>query len=113
LKDIKQSYLILKNSNGLPAVCGRVCPQESQCEATCVVGAKFKPVAIGRLERFVADAALGRGGDTALACEPPSVAKRAAIIGSGPSGLACAGELARHGVAVTVFEALHVAGGVL
>jgi glutamate synthase (NADPH) small chain len=112
-RDIQRSYQILKASNALPAVCGRVCPQESQCEATCVVGAKFKPVAIGRLERFVADAVLGRGWDTALACEPPSVAKRAAIIGSGPSGLACAGELARHGVAVTVFEALHVAGGVL
>jgi glutamate synthase (NADPH/NADH) small chain len=111
-KDIKQSYLILKNSNGLPAVCGRVCPQESQCEATCVVGLKFKPVAIGRLERFVADAAMGRGWDAI-----PEVAaagqKKAAIIGSGPAGLACAGDLARNGVAVTVFEALHVAGGVL
>src|SRR5262249_19580608 len=96
----------------LPAVCGRVCPQESQCEATCVVGAKFKPVAIGRLERFVADCAMGRGWD-----EFPEgaavVTKRAAIVGSGPAGLACAGELARHGVKVTVFEALHVAGGVL
>ena len=111
-KDIKRSYQILKSSNSLPAVCGRVCPQESQCEATCVVGAKFKPVAIGRLERFVADAALGRGWD-----EPPdtngNARKKAAIIGSGPSGLACAGDLARNGVAVTVFEALHVAGGVL
>jgi homotetrameric NADPH-dependent glutamate synthase len=111
-KDIKESYLILKASNGLPAVCGRVCPQESQCEATCVVGLKFKPVAIGRLERFVADAAMGRGWDA-----PPAAAaagqKKAAIIGSGPAGLACAGDLARNGVAVTVFEALHVAGGVL
>ena len=111
-KDIKESYLILKSANGLPAVCGRVCPQESQCEATCVVGLKFKPVAIGRLERFVADAAMGRGWDA-----PPAVKadghKKAAIIGSGPAGLACAGDLARYGVAVTVFEALHVAGGVL
>lgn len=111
-KDIKESYLILKASNGLPAVCGRVCPQESQCEATCVVGLKFKPVAIGRLERFVADAAMGRGWDA-----PPAVAtsgqKKAAIIGSGPAGLACAGDLARNGVAVTIFEALHAAGGVL
>jgi glutamate synthase (NADPH/NADH) small chain len=110
-KDIKRSYQILKSSNALPAVCGRVCPQESQCEATCVVGAKFKPVAIGRLERFVADCAMGRGWD-----EPPQVAgsmKKAAIIGSGPSGLACAGDLARNGVKVTIFEALHVAGGVL
>jgi glutamate synthase (NADPH/NADH) small chain len=110
-KDIQESYRILKASNALPAVCGRVCPQESQCEATCVVGAKFKPVAIGRLERFVADAAMGRGWDQASAV--PAVNKRAAIIGSGPSGLACAGDLARHGVKVTIFEALHVAGGVL
>jgi homotetrameric NADPH-dependent glutamate synthase len=111
-RDIKLSYQILKSSNALPAVCGRVCPQESQCEATCVVGAKLKPVAIGRLERFVADTAMGRGWD-----EPPEipagVQKKAAIIGSGPSGLACAGDLARNGVKVTIFEALHVAGGVL
>ena len=111
-KDIRRSYQILKSTNALPAVCGRVCPQESQCEATCIVGVKFKPVAIGRLERFVADAALGRGWD-----EFPETngapKKRAAIIGSGPAGLACAGELARNGVAVTIFEALHVAGGVL
>ena len=111
-RDIKDAYQILKKDNALPAVCGRVCPQESQCEATCVVGAKFKPVAIGRLERFVADAALGRGWD-----ECPStngkVRKKAAIIGSGPAGLACAGSLAQAGVGVTIFEALHVAGGVL
>jgi homotetrameric NADPH-dependent glutamate synthase len=114
-KDIQRSYQILKTTNALPAVCGRVCPQESQCEATCVVGAKFKPVAIGRLERFVADCALGRGWDTPPVFDAPGPdgAKRAAIIGSGPSGLACAGELARNGVAVTIFEALHVAGGVL
>jgi len=111
-KDFKLSYQILKRSNTLPAVCGRVCPQESQCEATCVVAAKFKPVAIGRLERFVADVAMGRGWDEA----PPAsagIAKKAAIVGSGPSGLACAGDLARNGVKVTIFEALHVAGGVL
>ncbi len=111
-KDIKRSYQILKSTNALPAVCGRVCPQESQCEATCVVGAKFKPVAIGRLERFVADAARGRGWDENTQVEMAEP-KRAAIVGSGPSGLACAGELARHGVKVTIFEALHVAGGVL
>ncbi len=111
-KDIKRSYQILKSSSALPAVCGRVCPQESQCEATCVVGLKFKPVAIGRLERFVADAALGRGWDEIPQIEV-KMQKRAAIVGSGPSGLAVAGDLARAGVAVTVFEALHVAGGVL
>ncbi|HYW42824.1 MAG TPA: NADPH-dependent glutamate synthase [Bryobacteraceae bacterium] len=111
-KDLKLSYQILKASNTLPAVCGRVCPQESQCEATCVVGTKFKPVAIGRLERFVADMAMGRGWDEATPTNGHGQ-KKAAIVGSGPSGLACAGELARNGVAVTVFEALHVAGGVL
>jgi glutamate synthase (NADPH/NADH) small chain len=111
-KDIKLSYQILKASNALPAVCGRVCPQESQCEATCVVGAKFKPVAIGRLERFVADCAMGREWDEAPQIEVQT-RKKAAIIGSGPSGLACAGDLARNGVQVTIFEALHVAGGVL
>ena len=110
-KDIKQSYRILKSANALPAVCGRVCPQESQCEATCVVSAKFQPVAIGRLERFVADCGMGRGWDEIPPVTPGQ--KRAAIIGSGPSGLACAGDLARNGVAVTIFEALHVAGGVL
>jgi glutamate synthase (NADPH/NADH) small chain len=111
-KDLKRSYQILKTSNALPAVCGRVCPQESQCEATCVVGTKFKPVAIGRLERFVADAALGRGWEEVPEIDP-GTQKRAAIVGSGPSGLACAGDLARNGVKVTIFEALHVAGGVL
>jgi len=111
-KDVRRSYQILKSANTLPAVCGRVCPQESQCEATCVVGAKYQPVAIGRLERFVADAAIGRGWDEPVACADGLV-KKAAIIGSGPSGLACAGDLARAGVGVTIFEALHVAGGVL
>ncbi len=111
-KDIKTSYQILKSSNALPAVCGRVCPQESQCEATCVVGSKLKPVAVGRLERFVADCAMGRGWDEPIEI-PATAQKRAAIVGSGPAGLACAGDLARNGVKVTVFEALHVAGGVL
>jgi homotetrameric NADPH-dependent glutamate synthase len=112
-KDFKLSYQILKSSNALPAVCGRVCPQESQCEATCVVGAKFKPVSIGRLERFVADVAMGRGWDELPQIDETKPKKKAAIIGSGPSGLACAGDLARNGVGVTIFEALHVAGGVL
>jgi homotetrameric NADPH-dependent glutamate synthase len=110
-KDIEESYRVLKSANALPAVCGRVCPQEVQCEATCVIGIKLEPVAVGRLERFVADFAVGRGWD-----KPPqfkSAGKKAAIIGSGPAGLACAGDLIKAGVDVTVFEALHVAGGVL
>ena len=110
-KDLEASYRILKASNTLPAVCGRVCPQEIQCEARCVVGKTRDPVAVGRLERFVADFASGRDWD-----EPPSrpaSGKRVAIEGSGPAGLACAGDLARAGVDVTVYEALHVAGGVM
>lgn len=112
-RDIKLSYQILKSANTLPAVCGRVCPQESQCEASCIVGNKYQPVAIGRLERFVADTAMGRGWDEPPAPPAEGYKKRAAIIGSGPSALACAGDLAKNGVGVTIFEALHVAGGVL
>ncbi len=110
-KDIYESYRILKSANALPAVCGRVCPQEVQCEATCVIGGKLEPVAVGRLERFVADFAVGRGWD-----KPPQfkrTGKKAAVVGSGPAGLACAGDLIKAGVDVTVYEALHVAGGVL
>jgi glutamate synthase (NADPH/NADH) small chain len=110
-KDIKDSYRVLKSANTLPAVCGRVCPQETQCEATCIVGNKFEPVAIGRLERFVADFGVGRGWDEAV--KAPRSGKKAAIVGSGPAGLAVAGDLIKAGVDVTVFEALHVAGGVL
>ncbi len=110
-KDLRESYRILKDANALPAVCGRVCPQEVQCEATCIVGNKLEPVAIGRLERFVADFAVGRGWDKAPDFKPTG--KKAAIIGSGPAGLACAGDLVKAGVDVTVYEALHVAGGVL
>jgi len=110
-KDIRESYRILKSANALPAVCGRVCPQEVQCEATCVIGKKLEPVAIGRLERFVADFAVGRGWDEAPQFK--KTGKKAAIIGSGPAGLACAGDLVKAGVDVTGFEALHVAGGVL
>jgi homotetrameric NADPH-dependent glutamate synthase len=110
-RDIRKAYDILKASNAMPAVCGRVCPQESQCEAPCIIGKKIEPVSIGRLERFVADFALGRGWDQVPDVKPTG--KKAAIIGSGPSGLACAGDLVKKGVDVTVFEALHVAGGVL
>jgi homotetrameric NADPH-dependent glutamate synthase len=112
-RDLRESYRILTDANMLPAVCGRVCPQETQCEATCVVGAKYQPVAVGRLERFVADFAMGRGWTEASPAKPGAAGKRAAVIGSGPAGLTCAGDLAKAGVAVTVFEALHVAGGVL
>ncbi|HWN80513.1 MAG TPA: FAD-dependent oxidoreductase, partial [Candidatus Udaeobacter sp.] len=112
--DLRGSYRVLKSSSTLPAVCGRVCPQETQCEIQCVVGKKLEPVAIGRLERFVADRAVGMGWDE----EPPAVGDggrrlQAAMIGSGPASLACAGDLARAGVGVTIYEALHVAGGVL
>ncbi len=110
-KDLKESYRILKASNTLPAVCGRVCPQEIQCEARCIVGKKREPVAIGRLERFVADFAATRGWEEPS--DAPDSGKRVAIVGSGPAGLACAGDLVRAGVAVTLYEGLHVAGGVL
>jgi homotetrameric NADPH-dependent glutamate synthase len=110
-KDIHESYRILKDSNALPAVCGRVCPQEVQCEGSCILSKKMEPVAIGRLERFVADFAAGRGWDAAPSFK--KTGKKAAIVGSGPASLACAGDLIKAGVEVTVYEALHVAGGVL
>jgi glutamate synthase (NADPH/NADH) small chain len=101
----------LKGDNSLPAICGRVCPQETQCEALCVLGKKLEPVAIGRLERYVAD------WDLAHPTAPPEVparsGKKVAIIGCGPSGLTCAGDLARYGHEVTIFESLHAPGGVL
>ncbi|HTG00493.1 MAG TPA: NADPH-dependent glutamate synthase [Nitrospirota bacterium] len=103
---------VIKESNLLPAVCGRVCPQENQCEKKCLLGKKFEPVGIGRLERFAADQALANGGLQ----EPPislPTGKRVAVVGSGPSGLSCAYELARQGHHVCIYEALHEAGGVL
>jgi glutamate synthase (NADPH/NADH) small chain len=107
-----KAYEVITTTNALPAVCGRVCPQESQCEAKCVRGAKGEPVAIGRLERFVADWYMEHHGDV-MPQKPVSNNKKVAIIGSGPSGLACAGDLAKLGYDVTIFEAFHTAGGVL
>ena len=109
--DEERAYRILSLSTSLPAVCGRVCPQESQCEQRCVRGLKGEPVAIGRLERYVAD----RHNEKAKVWPDPieSNGHKVAIVGSGPSGLSCAGDLARMGYEVTVFEALHTPGGVL
>ena len=102
----------IKETNSLPAVCGRVCPQEEQCEILCVRGKKGEPVAIGRLERFAADYERASG-EVSIPPIPPSTGKRVAVIGSGPSGLTAAGDLAKMGHEVTVFEALHKPGGVL
>lgn len=109
--NFEKAYEIISASSSLPAVCGRVCPQESQCEQKCVRGIKGEPVAIGRLERFVAD--FHNKNSHIKPAKPVSNGHKAAIIGSGPSGLACAGDLARAGYEVTIFEALHLAGGVL
>ncbi len=109
--DFEAAYQIISQDSALPAVCGRVCPQETQCEAQCVRGKKGEPVGIGRLERFVADWHNANGTETPE--KPASNGHRVAVIGSGPSGLTCAGDLARKGYEVTVFEALHLAGGVL
>ena len=107
----EDAYQIITKTSSLPAVCGRVCPQESQCEAKCVRGIKGEPVAIGRLERFVAD--YHNKNVTAAPEKPKSNGHKVAVVGSGPSGLTAAGDLAKKGYDVTVFEALHVAGGVL
>ena len=110
--DIGGAYEILSAANALPAISGRVCPQETQCEGKCVRGIKGEPIAIGRIERFVADWAAFRGITDKV--EPvPSNGHKVAVIGSGPAGLTCAGELARMGYEVTIYEAFHVAGGVL
>lgn len=109
--DFEGAYAVISQSSSLPAVCGRVCPQETQCESKCTLGIKFEPVGIGRLERFVADWHNEHGAvEMAL---PQSNGHRVAVVGSGPSGLTCAGDLAKKGYKVTVFEALHTAGGVL
>ena len=107
----EEAYNIITQSSSLPAVCGRVCPQETQCESKCTLGIKFEPVAIGRLERFVAD--YHNKNFKGVVSVPVSNGHKVAVIGSGPSGLTCAGDLAKKGYRVTVFEALHLAGGVL
>ena len=107
--DIQGAASVIARDSSLPAVCGRVCPQETQCEGSCILGVKGEPVAIGKLERFVADETLGR---TAAECAPANGIK-VAVVGSGPAGLACASDLAKWGYDVTIFEALHKAGGVL
>lgn len=112
-EDFAEAIKILKLKNSLPAVCGRVCPQENQCESKCVLGIKGESVAIGRLERFVADYAREHGIDVTKAEGVVPNGKKVAIVGSGPSGLTCAGDLAKLGYDVTLFEALHAAGGVL
>ncbi len=109
--DFESAYQVINKTSSLPAVCGRVCPQETQCESKCVRGIKGEPVGIGRLERFVADRHNQNTCDNIK--KPVSNGHKVAIIGSGPSGLTCAGDLAKKGYDVTIFEALHTAGGVL
>ncbi|MBQ2419001.1 MAG: NADPH-dependent glutamate synthase [Alistipes sp.] len=108
--DVKSAADIIAQDSSLPSICGRVCPQESQCEGSCILGIKGESVAIGKLERFVGDWRLNNPQQVAL---PQSNGKRVAIVGSGPAGLACASDLAKLGYQVTVFEALHEVGGVL
>ena len=109
--NFEEAYQIISKSSALPAVCGRVCPQETQCEGKCIRGIKGEPVAIGKLERFVADWA--RENNIQPKAEAEKKGKKVAVIGSGPAGLTCAGDLAKLGYDVTIFEALHEAGGVL
>lgn len=110
-KDLMHAYELIQQTNAFPSVCGRVCPQESQCEAKCVRGIKGEPVAIGRLERFVGDWFLEQGQREAVKVESNGI--KVAVVGSGPVGLSCANDLAKMGYDVTVFEVLHQAGGVL
>ena len=109
--NFEEAYHIISESSALPAVCGRVCPQESQCEGKCIRGFKGDPISIGKLERFVADWARENGIKPTPAAQKNG--KKVAVIGSGPAGLTCAGDLAKMGYDVTIFEALHEAGGVL
>ena len=109
--DFQAAYDIISDTNALPSVSGRVCPQESQCEARCVRAIKGEPVAIGRLERFVAD--WYRENVNAMPQKPQTNGIKVAVVGSGPASLTCASDLAKHGYEVTIFEAFHTAGGVL
>ena len=109
--NFEKAYNVISLSSSLPAVCGRVCPQETQCESKCTLGIKFEPVGIGRLERFVAD--WHNNNSNKVPTKPEPNGHKVAVVGSGPSGLTCAGDLAKLGFEVTVFEALHTAGGVL
>ena len=109
--EIEEAYKIIGKSSALPAICGRVCPQESQCEGKCIRGIKGEPISIGKLERYVADWARENNIEPEKASELNG--RKVAVIGSGPSGLTCAGDLAKLGYDVTIFEALHEAGGVL
>lgn len=109
--DFEAAYQVITRENALPAICGRVCPQEDQCEGRCVRGIKGEPVGIGRMERFVADYHMAKGDTTVPEIKKNGI--KVAVIGCGPSGITCAGELARKGYDVTVFEALHKPGGVL
>ena len=110
-RDFDKAYDIITSENALPAICGRVCPQEKQCESKCVRGIKGEPVSIGRIERFVADYHMAKGESVKPVTEKNG--HKVAVVGSGPAGITCAGELAKRGYEVTIFEALHKAGGVL
>ena len=111
--DFDEAYKIITSTNSLPAICGRVCPQENQCEGKCVRGIKGEPVGVGRLERFVADYHMQHGHSDGAPKKPEPNGHRVAVIGSGPAGLTCAGDLARRGYDFTIFEAYHKPGGVL
>ena len=111
--DMPEAVRILKSKNALPGICGRVCPQETQCEETCSLAKKEAPIAIGRLERFVADWERANTGSAKSVDPPKPTGRKVAVVGSGPAGLTAAADLAKLGHSVTIFEALHVAGGVL
>ncbi|MFH1784752.1 MAG: NADPH-dependent glutamate synthase [bacterium] len=112
-EDFLQAVITAKDKNSLPAICGRVCPQETQCEKFCILGKKGKPVAIGHLERFVADWGADQGQDTISDTSPGKKGAKIAVVGSGPAGLTCAANLAKMGYQATIFESLSDAGGVL